>query len=263
MRKSMKFDHVGYGTPELSVIIVSRLPREQIQPINVLDLNSSIEVEIIIRNDDGIGAARNAGIEEANADKLIFIDDDATPWDGYLEVASDRLDDHDIVAGRAVDPGGDYFSRLSDSLGYDRGITAGQTTQVIGCNMGFRRAVFDRVGYFDENVQFGHDETILIEKAREKFDIYYEPELCVTHRLCDSPIEFWKKWWNYGCADVYLARQRGNVVPERLHEYVPLRLDESVEGTTVLSIGKGLRLVNFLRTTLTGTGWETNKGEGS
>lgn len=233
---------------EVSIIIPSLKPKNEIAAVGALEADASAEYELIIRDDEGAATARNQGIREATTNKLIFLDDDSRAKSGYLNKISDLLDDHAIVAGRIVDPGDDYFARMAPNYGYDQGDESHFTDIVVGCNMAVRREVFETVGGFDERIEWGHEDTLFGAKASKQFDIYYDPDLVVEHRFCESAIEYWRKQWRYGRADVYAARVRDNPVFSNWHELLPVSGDSTLQGVAVKSAGKSLRIIGTLLT---------------
>ena len=239
--------------PELSVVVVSFDDEGNIPSINELKSQGFEDFEVIVRDDDGICAARNAGIKEASSDKIVFIDDDAYPRDGYLEAAAKALDDHKIVAGRVIHPRDDVISEFTEH--YDQGLVGKNTDTIVGCNMAFKKNVFESVGYFDENLDWGHDETELAERAMKEYDIYYEPDMVVEHLYADGVLDYWEKMYRFGPADVYYGKSSvDQSVSGGIKTVVrpSAFISESIPGTVVKSIGRIVRNVSILRTFLSG-----------
>jgi len=192
---------------ELSVIIVTIKGEDDILCLPKFEESDFDDYEVIIRDDEGIAKARNEGIKEASADKIIFIDDDAEPMDGYLQAAANILENEHVVAGKVIHPGDGIISRILSHYPTD---DEGQYVEaVIGCNMGYRREVFDTVGLFDENFLWGHDETEFIGRVKKKYPVYYEPDMGVIHPYANGIIDYWRKQYRFGPADVYRAKQNG------------------------------------------------------
>jgi glycosyltransferase involved in cell wall biosynthesis len=89
---------------ELSIIVPTTKPESEIDCLRYLDAQEFDDYEVIIRSDPGASKARNEAIKRANAEKLVFLDDDSMPRPGHLQAASDALDEHDVVAGRVFQP---------------------------------------------------------------------------------------------------------------------------------------------------------------
>lgn len=231
---------------ELSVIIVTLADRDDIECLDYLEADDYEDYEVIISREEGISAARNDGIQEASTDKLVFLDDDARPQPGYLELADELLEEHPIVAGRVIHPEDDLFAGLAQNRAYDQGPNPGEAETVVGCNMLFRREVFETVGYFDENIKWGHDETLFLEKARPEYSIFYHPDLAVEHQFEDSIIDWWRKQLQYGPSDVYAAKVKNKTVFSEWYEMVPVSGGGSITEIVVKTIGKNIRNVSRL-----------------
>jgi glycosyltransferase involved in cell wall biosynthesis len=105
----------------------------------------------------GLNAARNAGIEAARADLLVFIDQDVDAPPGWLEA---------MIDGARANPdvevfGGPIRARLEDGprgcgrepppiTTLDEGAEDCDVPLVWGANMAIRRSGFERLGVFDE-----------------------------------------------------------------------------------------------------------------
>ncbi|WP_435358642.1 glycosyltransferase family 2 protein [Haloarchaeobius sp. DFWS5] len=239
---------------EISVVVVTLLDEDSIPSVQHLKSQEFDDYEIIVRDDPGICAARNAGIREANANKIVFIDDDAIPAEGYLQIASRALEQHAVVAGRVVHPTGTVVSEFPGH--YDQGPTGKSTETIVGCNMAFRKDVFAEVGGFDEALQWGHDETELADRVLEEFDIYYEPEMVVEHSYADGVIDYWNKMYRFGPADVYYGTKREDTTWKDglATMFGPSSyLSKSLYGTFVKSVGRIVRNISIAKTMVENT----------
>lgn len=194
----------------VSVIIPTTRSREaDLEPVERLARDGFGEYEIIVRRDDGAAHARNAGIERATGEKLVFLDDDSLPCEGFLRTASVALDAYPAVAGRVVQPTDAPFRNL-ELPWYDQGAETKRTDLLPGCNMAIRREVIETVGGFDEETfGWGHEESELAERISQEYDIQYVPELLVEHTYVESFREYVEKSYLLGRADVQWWRLEG------------------------------------------------------
>lgn len=112
----------------------------------------------------GLNPARNAGIDAASADLLVFADDDVEVHPGWLAalVDADTRASADVGAftGPIVPRFEDHAFRTCSREGppvtfLDLGPEDTDATYAWGANMAIRRAAIERVGRFDEALNFG------------------------------------------------------------------------------------------------------------
>lgn len=187
---------------DLSVIIPTLKPREEIVCLHDLEQQEFEDYEVIVRDDERATTARNEGIRRAKADKLVFLDDDSRPAEGYLERMSNALDDESAVAGKIVHPRNDIIKRFTSH--YAPADSPKYVTRFWGCNMGVRAEVFEQVGMWDENITWGHEEKELAERVLGEYPIYYDPDLLVYHTYADSVPDLWKKHYRLERQTPYL-----------------------------------------------------------
>ncbi|MDT7708484.1 MAG: glucosyl-dolichyl phosphate glucuronosyltransferase [Pseudonocardiales bacterium] len=183
----------------------------------------------------GLSGARNTAIAEAIGDVVVFLDDDAAARPGWLaallepysdptvaavggvahprwpvrrSTAGARIDTRPVVLPGAAPADGDATGELDWIVGCTY---TGQPTEqaevrnLMGCNMSFRREVFDRIGGFAEDIgrigknPLGCEETELCIRARqayaaagEKIRIVFEPRAAIDHRVSEDRVG-----WSY------------------------------------------------------------------
>lgn len=200
---------------EISVIIPTLKDPGAVDCVPYLERDGFTDYEIIVRRDEGASTARNEGIKRAAADKLVFLDDDSRPREGYLDEAARVLEEEAVVAGRIVHPCDDTIGRhFTDH--YSHGPVPAYVDTFVSCNMALRREVFDSVGLFDENFVWGHEEKELAERVRRSYDIYYDPELVVEHSYADSLLDLWTKRYRQETQRPYYWHLRGASSPVQL-----------------------------------------------
>lgn len=154
-------------------------------------------VKIIINEKPGLSEARNTGIKNATGDIIVFIDDDATAEKDYLLNLLKNYDDKAVIgAGGKILP--KEKPGYPEELYWIGGFTYKgypeercSVRNVIGCNMSFRREVFDKAGLFDTKMgRVGKklvtaEETEFSVRALNAFPgsrIVYDPSAIVNHK---------------------------------------------------------------------------------
>lgn len=172
----------------------------------------------------GLSGARNTAVQETDADIVVFLDDDATAQPGWLEaLVAPYVDDRVVSVGGAAVPRfpadrgrpvtlpcapAEGSRTARGELDWVVGCTyAGQplslaeVRNVMGCNMSFRRSVFDQVGGFSEDLgrvgttPLGCEETELCIRAglaQPTARILFEPKALVSHRVTEQRLT-----WGY------------------------------------------------------------------
>jgi len=140
----------------------------------------------------GLNAARNTGLRETDAPLVAFVDDDVLAPPGYVEA---------LVAGarrwaEAEAYGGPIRPRLEGGAmrgcgdedppitSLDLGPEDHEVEVVWGANFAVRRSAIERVGDFDESIDWAHgDEEEWLERLRgQDGRVVYLPAAAVEHR---------------------------------------------------------------------------------
>jgi len=167
----------------------------------------------VIANDRrrGISGARNSGIAAARAAIIAFLDDDAIAEPDWLEQVLAGYSSPNILGvGGAIAPHWQTHRPRWFPAEFDwvvgctyRGMPteAAPVRNLIGCNMSFRRQVFDQIGGFRDEIgrvgaqPFGCDETELCIRLRQRLPhalLLYNPAARVRHGVPEE-----RARWDY------------------------------------------------------------------
>ena len=177
---------------DISVVIATLKSRDDIEAIQYLEEGDFDDYEVLVQDEYPVTRARNAGIEAAEADKIVFLDDDSRPVEDYLTRVSRVLESEYALAGRTIHPYDDVFAG-EITVHYDFGDEPKYVERFWGCNMALRKEVTETVGEWDEEMGWGHEEKELADRVIQEYDIYYDPEIVVYHPYADSILDFWQK----------------------------------------------------------------------
>jgi GT2 family glycosyltransferase len=142
---------------------------------------------------------QNRAIARAASDILVFLDDDLTVCDRYLDAVEQYFAEHPefaAMAGRIL-PAEDPARKAGAMWVYldlpinDRGDEIAEVRGVLGANMAFRASAIAKVGPFDERLgpgAAGHEEETEMSARlrRAGFRIGYAPDALVYHEVDPS-----------------------------------------------------------------------------
>lgn len=150
----------------------------------------------------GLSGARNSGISIASSELVAFMDEDAIANPDWLERLASVYQDRDVLGvGGTIEPMwiNDRPDWFPEEFNWVIGCTytgmpvvSSAVRNLIGCNMSFRREVFEVIGGFRTGigrigtVPLGCEETELCIRARQRWTqsrLIYEPRARVFHRV--------------------------------------------------------------------------------
>jgi GT2 family glycosyltransferase len=157
----------------------------------------------------GTNRARNRGVGISRAPVIVCCDADDEVAPGWLRAMVGALDRDDLV-GAALDP-----DPLNGPDAPYQGVlqrtalpTAFGMPWSVGAALGFRRAVFDALGGFDEAFVLGSDETDFCIRAHHAgFSIGFARDAVVRYRLKESARGLIRQRFLYGRGHERLVRK--------------------------------------------------------
>lgn len=168
-------------------------------------------VRYVFEGEQGLSAARNRAIAEANGELIAFADDDVYFDEGWLRSLEAAFSDDPglaCVGGRVLP----HFEAprpewLTEQMLWVYGVTRyGEVPRdlhapeiPIGCNMAFRRAAFDRAGTFDralgrkgQSLLSNEESDLFARMAAAGLRVGYAPDMSLRHRV---PVARLQKDW--------------------------------------------------------------------
>lgn len=159
----------------------------------------------------GVSAARNAGVEAACGDHILICDADDTVAPQWVAALSSSLTSWDLVGGpldeRSLnDP---TVMHVRTPLPSTRlPIAGGFLPYAVGCNMGFRRSVWESIGGFDETWPRGGEDVEFCWRAQlAGCDIGFAESALVRYRYRSGVQETVRQLQTYAEAQARLYRQ--------------------------------------------------------
>lgn len=175
----------------------------------------------------GIPFARNMALESATGDILVFVDDDCTLTDGWLEKLIAPIQRDKTIVGTQ---GGVSVPDSANAVGWAEsllGFPGGGITRVLQANgkphrtgeistlnCAYRHGVLEKIGGFEQMLRLGGEDWLLAKQACEYGACVFVPEALVTHEPRRTLGAIWKWFIRRGRADVDLLRtKKGKDLP--------------------------------------------------
>ncbi len=171
-------------------------------------------IEVVECFDHNISIARNAGLEHAQAEIVLFLDDDAQARPGWVQAYIDAFHAKpeawaiggDVFDSRNAPPTIEFSHGFISASGRQIPIWDGRKasqsylTNVKGCNFGIRRTAVMEIGGFDPFFAFAFDESDLMLSIHcAGGQVLHEPGAIVDHahtpghyRLADPLDRDWR-----------------------------------------------------------------------
>ncbi|MCL0060398.1 glycosyltransferase family 2 protein [Dehalococcoidia bacterium] len=162
------------------------------------------EVKVVLnKGAQGLSETRNVGIQASTGKITAFIDDDAVAERDWLENLTRHFHEPMVVAvgGRAIPLwlNGSRPSWFPEELDWIAGCTykglpvfGNEIRNVPGCNMAFRKKIFEKVGFFRSEMggiketPRGGEEADLCLRIKHKMPealIIYQPDAVIHHKV--------------------------------------------------------------------------------
>ena len=176
------------GAPAFELVVVDDGSRDSTAAEMERRAASLLPFELVVLRSDastGPAGARNRGWRSARAERILFTDDDCVPGRNWVARLTAGFDHADIVVGRTKPP--------TDQLGligpFSSYLDIGHDGRFSTCNVGYRRAVLEDLGGFDEErFRFpnGEDTDLGLRAKKAGFTDDFVPGALVWHDVHPS-----------------------------------------------------------------------------
>lgn len=232
----------------------------------------NVKFRYVVEEEQGLSAARNRGIKEANGDLIVYVDDDALVGETYLRSYYEHFENNEktMAAGGPIEPIYEteeprWMSRFTKSLltawmnygdivrPYPKGRYPG------GGNAAYRKEVFNHVGFFNCNLgrkgsslMASEEKDIFDKMKKNRMDVLYLPEPILYHLIPPYKLEL--SYFNKLTLQMGISERKRTLALGK-YEYFKRLMLELIKwgGTLVLFLGytlllefqKGWKLILF------------------
>lgn len=214
--------------PRLSVVVASYKSRDTIMEClaSLLDQSTGEPYEVMVVDSSGDGtdrligerfpgvrvlgfaerkmpgAARNAGVEEAGARIVAFVDADCVVPENWVAAVIRAHESPRLAIGGAIDNANpeSYVSRAAHFSKFGRwlpGAPAGWMDEIAQTAMSYKGEVFERYGYLLEDC-YSEETEYHWRLARDGLYLWFEPSIVVFHRNIEDPGVFLRHMFERG-----------------------------------------------------------------
>jgi len=208
---------VDYDRDKLEIVIVDGGSTDGTQ-----DLIRSYPVRMIVERRRGLNLARNTGLKNSSGEIVLFTDSDCVVSEDWVKKIVRNFMDSNVgcVGGTVLRYDDSLLSRYADEsvMPVLRRFRKRKVLENVmppldypaGCNMAFRREVFDKAGEFNEEIHYGFDEDELVERVcNAGYKMVLDPEVVVMHKHRGNLKDLLKQTFSYGRGGTLLLRKVG------------------------------------------------------
>jgi glycosyltransferase involved in cell wall biosynthesis len=235
-------DYLSFQSNENFEVIVVNGPSDD-GTCELLELHRD-RVKVVKNPDRNLSRSRNLGIDEAAGDIIAFIDDDAIPFDDWIERILQEYNARPLatagLGGPAYYAGSLWFQAEDNGISSDCQVKVSITSGEIGhdgwyryntgTNATFTRDSLQQADGFDEQYDYFLDEAELCLRLQKVgWLIAYAPEVVVRHEFAKSHNRTGKfnyNWFTICKNTAYFIATNSGLKGKKLESFVKKRIED-------------------------------------
>jgi GT2 family glycosyltransferase len=171
-------------------------------PEQLKELFETCNIATLKENSSTLGAARNLGVKHSRGEIVVLIDDDCEAPESWLERIYSTFNSNPSLFCL----GGPHFTPQEESESNPIKFVEGsfleahlQTTylgrsavgKIAGCNVAYRKVIFEKIGYLNEAMRSGEDWEFHIRLVENGYSMRFDPKIFVWHHRQGLRHTFW------------------------------------------------------------------------
>lgn len=202
------------------------------------------QIKLAVNPQRNLSVSRNLGIDQAAGDLIAFIDDDALPFDDWVDTLLREFNARPLTTAGLGGPV--YYAGSLEFQAQDIGINAfaesnvkiqphevgrnGWERSLLGTNTCFEAAALRAVRGFDEQFDYFLDESELCFRLQRSGRLVaYSPELFLRHEFAQSHNrsgKFKYNWFTICKNTAYYVAAHSGLEGRKLEQYLAQRMEE-------------------------------------
>jgi cellulose synthase/poly-beta-1,6-N-acetylglucosamine synthase-like glycosyltransferase len=176
---------LSYPADRYEVVIVNDGSSDDTEKVlRSCEKNAKCAYKWFTQKNAGIAGARNTGIKNSSGEIICFTDDDCVADKNWITELLKGFD-KESVGGVGGNVKAEWLSNVYDRYAEDAGLLSQEKFKsmnfLIGCNSAYRKAVLEKIGYYDVFLNACEDLDLSIKTQLSGYTLNYVPEAIIYH----------------------------------------------------------------------------------
>ncbi|NVO02408.1 MAG: glycosyltransferase family 2 protein [Bacteroidetes bacterium] len=249
-----------YPKQQLEIILIDGLSTDKTTEIakEIIEENKEVSIQLISNPKKTFPCAVNLGVKDSTGDFIMILGAHAVYDEMYIPLCVENSLKYDA----------DNVGGILNTIGLNQSLTGKLITNVLSSPFGvgnsvfrtgtdkvtevdtvfggfYKRSVFDKIGYFNENLRSSSDMDFNVRLKKTGGKIILDPLIIATYYTRSDFGKFMKNNWRNGFWAIYPLRFV-DYLPVSIRHLIPLFFICGVIGGSVLSLFSNVFLFLFL-----------------